>query len=467
MNLSPRQRFILNATCGYLAFGLAWILLSDRLLLSFTDIEALTRLSMAKGVTFILLTALLLLIALSIIPDRTSEESRTRLRSIAIAGSSDRIPRWAAYLFAVALSVGMLYLRHGIAVSFGERPMLILFIPPIILSSVLGGLGPGLVATAISASGINYMAIPPVGSFRIKAEHDLFSWCILIASGLLSSYLSELLHRARRQAERRRIRQEMAQQEIHRLNAELEQRVALRTAELTAANAELESFAYAVSHDLRAPLRAMSGFSQALIEDYGGQLQGDARTYLDQIIIGSRRMGELIDGILALSRVTRGELRRDPVDLSAIAERILASLASETPAREVQWQVEPGLVTRGNERMLEAVLRNLLENAWKYTCNTERATIRFISREQDGTRHYCVEDNGAGFESAHAGKLFQAFQRLHRQDEFPGLGIGLATAQRIIHRHGGTIHGTGSREGGARFCFTLPDPGFQHMQGEQ
>jgi K+-sensing histidine kinase KdpD len=467
MNLSPRQRFILNATCGYLAFGSAWILLSDRLLLSFTDIQALTRLSMAKGITFILLTALLLLIALSIIPDRTAEESRTRLRSIIIAGSSDRIPRWAAYLFAVAVSVGMLFLRQGIAVSFGERPMLILFIPPIILSSVLGGLGPGLVATAISAFGINYFAIPPVHSLRIEKEHDLFQWCMLIASGLLSSYLSELLHRARRQAERRRIRQELAKEEIHRLNAELEQRVALRTAELTAANAELESFAYAVSHDLRAPLRAMSGFSQALIEDYGSQLQGEARTYLDQIIIGSRRMGELIDGILALSRVTRGELRRDPVDLSAIAERILAGLAAEEPAREVEWLIEPGLVACGDERMLEAVLRNLLENAWKYTGNTERAIIRFVAREQEGTRYYCVEDNGAGFENAHAGKLFQPFQRLHRQDEYPGLGIGLATAQRIIHRHGGTIHGAGSPESGASFCFALPDSGAQETQGGQ
>lgn len=467
MRLSPRQRFILNATCGYLAFGSAWILLSDRLLLSFTDVEALTRLSIAKGITFILLTALLLLIALSIIPERSSEESRTRLRSIAIAGSSDRIPRWAAYLFAVAVSVGMLFLRQEIAVSFGERPMLILFMPPIILSSVLGGLGPGLAATVVSAFGIDYLAIPPVGSFRIAAEHDLFSWCLLIASGLLSSYLSELLHRARRQAERRRIRQEQAKEEIRLLNAELEQRVALRTAELTAANAELESFAYAVSHDLRAPLRAMSGFSQALIEDYGGQLQGEARTYLDQIGVGSRRMGELIDGILALSRVTRGELRRDAVDLSAIAGRILAQLAAETPARKVDWRVEPGLVASGDERMLEAVLRNLLENAWKYSGNREPATIRFFSRNEDGTRRYCVEDDGAGFENAYAGKLFQPFQRLHRQDEFPGLGIGLATAQRIIRRHGGTIDGTGSRDGGARFCFTLPDTGAQPMQGEQ
>ncbi|KAB2889213.1 MAG: DUF4118 domain-containing protein [Desulfobulbaceae bacterium] len=467
MGLSSRRRFILHATCGYLLFGSAWIFLSDRLLLSFTDVEALTRLSTAKGITFILLTALLLLIALSIIPDRTAEESRTRLRSADIARSSDRIPAWAAYLFAVAVTVAMLYVREAIAVSFDDRPMLVLFMPPIILSSVLGGFGPGLTATAIAAIGIDYWGIPPVASLRIEKEHDLFQWCLLIASGLLSSYLSELLHRARRQAERRRIRQEQAKEEIRRLNAGLEQRVAQRTAELVAANTELESFAYAVSHDLRAPLRAMSGFSQALIEDYGDQLQGEARMYLDQIIVGSRRMGELIDGLLALSRSTRGQLQRDAVDLSAMAGRILNGLKEENPSRQIEWRVEPDLAVSGDERMLEVVIRNLLENAWKYTEKKDKANIRVFTREEGGNRWYCIEDNGAGFEAAYAGKLFQPFQRLHRQDEYPGLGIGLATAQRIIHRHGGTIRGEGSPERGATFCFTLPHSGTTEIKEGQ
>lgn len=244
---------------------------------------------------------------------------------------------------------------------------------------------------------------------------------------------------------------------ILRLNAELEQRVEERTTELLAANRELDAFAYAVSHDLRAPLRAMSGFSQALIEDYGDRLEGEARVFLDQIIIGSRRMGELIDGLLTLSRTTRGELRRDRVQLSAMAERLLNELSSEEPGRKVQWTVMPALSVTGDEAMLEVVMRNLLSNAWKYTSNRDQADISFYARQEGSQQLFFVADNGAGFETAHAAKLFQPFQRLHRQEEFPGIGIGLATAQRIIHRHGGMIRAEGQQDRGATFSFSIPN----------
>lgn len=257
--------------------------------------------------------------------------------------------------------------------------------------------------------------------------------------------------------------QKRAQEEVLRLNADLENRVEARTSELRAANAELEAFAYAVSHDLRAPLRAMSGFSRALAEDFGPELPTEAKAYLDQISLGSQRMGDLIDGLLTLSRSTRGDLRRESVDLSELADRVRRELELGEPGRRPRWRIEPGLRAGGDPRMLEAVLRNLLGNAWKYTSNRSDAEIAMESVEEDGTRFFRVSDNGAGFDMAHAAKLFQPFQRLHRQDEFPGLGIGLATVQRILHRHGGRIHARSEPGRGAEFLFSLPPHREEHL----
>jgi len=246
-----------------------------------------------------------------------------------------------------------------------------------------------------------------------------------------------------------------AQEEILRLNADLERKVADRTAELTAANAEMEAFAYAVSHDLRGPLRALSGFSQALQEDFGDQLTGEASVYLNQIDIASRNMGKLIDGILVLSRVSRGELLRETIDLSAMAAHLLARLAEENLGRHVDWQVAPGLTVVGDPRLVETALANLLGNAWKYTGHTAQPRIRVEAGSAAGLSGICVSDNGAGFDDAYGERLFKPFQRLHRQDEFPGIGIGLATVQRIVRRHGGDIRAEGRPGNGATFCFTL------------
>lgn len=268
--------------------------------------------------------------------------------------------------------------------------------------------------------------------------------------------LARALEQLHDELSRRLEEQRRAQQALHELNMQLEQRVAARTGELQAANAELDAFAYAVSHDLRAPLRAMSGFSQALLEDHADRLDADARQDLDQIMLASRRMGDLIEGLLTLSRSVRGTLADAEVDLSALAAVAVAELRRGEPGRMVQVDIQPGLTAHGDRRMLAAVLANLLGNAWKYTAGRADARIGLTGEERDGERWFCVTDNGVGFDMAHAGRLFQAFGRLHRQDEFPGLGIGLATVQRIVRRHGGRIEARSSVGTGATFRFTLP-----------
>ena len=582
-----RDRFIYRATLGYAVLASLWIFASDHLLALITDIQNVMWLSTVKGLVFVALTTIALHFALRLVPslpasrqptiEPTSAEQRAQIL---------RTKKIMLYVFAVVISICMLYAHFGLTQVTEDRPLLILFMFPIILSALLGGLGPGLVATLTCAVGIAYKALPSLSTLKIDNAYDLLQWLMLIINGGLVSALSEGLRYAQRLSERQqrelsvtterlrysedrlhlaqdaaragtwecqlsndrrywskevwalfglqanaeqptrelwfsaidpahreRVRQQItdavaryesyeaewqvnmpagaptrwlltrgqyfpdrngeqgryigividiserkrAESEVNRLNAELEQRVVERTAELIAANRELDAFAYAVSHDLRAPLRAMSGLANITIDDYAHLLPTEGRKYLTEIDVAGRKMSDLIDALLTLSRSTRGDMQLDIVAVSDIARRIVDELLELAPQRKVAINIQAGLTVRGDARLIEVVLRNLLSNAWKYTAYTAAASIRVYAEQHNQQRYICVADNGAGFDMAYANRLFQPFQRLHRQDEFPGIGIGLATVQRIVQRHGGTIDVQGTPGAGAIFRFTLPE----------
>jgi signal transduction histidine kinase/HAMP domain-containing protein len=333
-------------------------------------------------------------------------------------------------------------------------------------------LPPGPEVDALLASGVHvYMVVPMIaggeligalsfggapGPFPTEQVSIAQEAAMQLAIAIAQARLHE---RVKRQAEDLELRVRERTQELYTAQAALQQtnaELVQLTSALQTANRELEAFSYSVSHDLRAPLRSIDGFSQVLLEDYGDTLDAQGQDSLQRIRMAAQRMAELIDALLELSRVTRAELAREAVDVTAVARTIAAELQRHEPSRRVVFVIADGLVMQGDPRLLRVLLHNLLGNAWKFTAKQPQARIEVGRLTQpDGTLAWFVRDNGAGFDMAYADKLFAPFQRLHRATEFPGTGIGLATVQRIIHRHGGHIWAEGAVEQGATIYFTL------------
>jgi len=260
-----------------------------------------------------------------------------------------------------------------------------------------------------------------------------------------------LMTRTRARLEKEIEEHRRAEEAIRRLNRELQE----HSARTEAMNKELEAFSYSVSHDLRAPLRSIDGFSQAVLEDCGPSLDDQGRRNLERVRAASQRMGQLIDDLLGLSRLTRAEIRVERINLSDLARRVAEEIGRSQPERAIELSIQDGLVAEGDPRLLRVALDNLLRNAWKFTARRRGARIEFGSSQENGTPAFFVRDNGAGFDMRYAGKLFGAFQRLHSAAEFEGTGIGLATVQRVVRRHGGRVWAEGAVDKGATFYFTL------------
>jgi signal transduction histidine kinase len=268
---------------------------------------------------------------------------------------------------------------------------------------------------------------------------------------LLNRKIDELNHEI--------MQHQRAEEQVRRLNEELEARIGERTLELQNAYRDLESFSYSVSHDLRSPLRSINGFSRALLEDYADQLDATGRDFLRRVCNNTHRMGELIDDILEFSRIGRCPIQRETVALSDLCGEIVRQLRELEPHRQVEVGIAPDVRAQGDLRLMQILLDNLLNNAWKYTGKQQAARIEFGELHHNQERVYFVRDNGAGFDMRYANKLFGAFQRLHAMDEYEGNGIGLATVQRIVHRHGGRVWAEARVDEGATFYFTVSEQG--------
>jgi len=366
-----------------------------------------------------------------------------------------RLLRYGFSAACVAIAMGLaLVFRH-----YRFREIAPPFNLAIAVAAWYGGVGPSVLAVVLSAACFDYFFSPPVFSFAISREDfpSFFvftAWALLIASFAgarrrIEDDLSRARDRLQVEVEQRKQREG----EIRKLN----QKLANRAAELESSNKELESFAYSVSHDLRAPLRHVVGFSELLQKQAASLLDDKSQRYIKTILDSAKKMGKLIDDLLSFSRIGRAETKKSLVNLEQLVKDVVSEIEQETRGREIAWKIDALPVCYGDRSMLMLVLANLVSNAVKFTRMRTRAEIEIGCADGDNDDlEVFVRDNGAGFDMQYANKLFGVFQRLHRADEFEGTGIGLATVQRIIHRHGGKVRAEGAVDQGATFYFSLP-----------
>jgi K+-sensing histidine kinase KdpD len=366
-------------------------------------------------------------------------------------------------LLRYCFSVACVAIAMGLALVFRHYRFREIAAPPfnlaIAVAAWYGGVGPAVLALALSAACFDYFFSPPIYSFAISSE-DLPSFVVFTAWALLIASFA---------GARRRIEDDLSNARDH-LQVEVEQRkqqedeirtlnqkLANRAAELESSNKELESFAYSVSHDLRAPLRHVVGFSELLQKQAASLLDDKSQRYIKTILDSAKKMGKLIDDLLSFSRIGRAETKESLVNLGQLVKDVVSEIEQETRGREIVWKIDALPVCYGDRSMLMLVLANLVSNAVKFTRMRTRAEIEIGCAHRDNDEvEVFVRDNGAGFDMQYASKLFGVFQRLHRADEFEGTGIGLATVQRIIHRHGGKVRAEGAVDQGATFYFSVP-----------